>query len=71
MPDNGLEGFAVRRDVVGINGGDDDARVGLRGGVAPVFAYDADDAGADLFGELDRRDETRGNVFLQVAAANG
>ena len=71
MPDHGLEGFGVRRDVVGIDGRDDHAGVGLRGCVTAVFTYDADHARADLLGELDGGDETGGDVFLEVAAADG
>ena len=70
VPDHGLEGFGVGGDIVGVYRRDDDAGIGLGGGVAAVFADDADDAGADLLGELDRGNETGGDVLLQVAAAN-
>ena len=71
VPDDGLEGFAVRSDVGGVDGRDDDAGVGDFGCVTAVFADDGDDVGADLLGELEGEHEIRGNVFLEVAAADG
>ena len=57
MPDDGLKGFRVRRDVVGIHRGDDDAGGRFLCRVATVASDDAHDGGADRLGELNGGDE--------------
>src|ERR1700685_4521368 len=71
VPDDGLEGFGMRSDVGGIDGGDEDAGVGDGGGVASVAADDADDFCADGFGVLERGDEIGADVLFEIAAADG
>ena len=71
VPDDGLEGLAVRGDVGRVDGRDDDAGVGDFGGVTAIFADDGDDVGTDVLGELEGEHEVGGNVFLEVAAADG
>ena len=70
MPDYGLKGLAVRRHVVWVHGRHDHAGIRDFRRVAAVLADDADDACADLLRELERGDKIRGDVFLQVAAAD-
>src|ERR1051326_9049134 len=71
MPQHRLESLRVRRDVGGVHGGDEDARVrGLRG-VAAVAANDAGDGGAGLLGVLDGGDEVGAHLFFDAAAADG
>ena len=71
MPDHGLEGFRVRRDVRGVDGGDEDAGVGDGCGVASVAANDADDFRAHGFRILEGGDEVGADVLFEVAAADG
>jgi hypothetical protein len=56
VPDHGLEGLGVWRDVGGIDRRNDHAGVGDFGGVTAVFADDGDDVRADFLREFERED---------------
>lgn len=71
MPDDGLECFAVRGDVVGIDRRNNHTRIGDLGCVTTVLADDSDHLRTDLLCELQSGDQIRRNVFLQVAATYG
>ena len=70
VPNNALKGFAMRRDVCGIHRGNNDARGGFFRRVTAIATDDADHRCADLFGELNRVDEIRTDIFFQIAAPN-
>lgn len=70
VPDDRLESFAVRRDVVGVNGRYDDACISDRSCEPAIFADDSDNPRADLAGKLQGGHEIWRDVFLQVAAAD-
>ena len=70
VPEHRLKGLGVRRDIVGVDRGHDDAGISHFGSVTAILAHQPDDPCADLFGELHRGDEIRGHVLLEVAAAD-
>ena len=71
MPHDGLKRLRVRRDVLRVHGGNEDARVGRLRGVAPVAAHDAEHRRAGLLRQLNRADEVGADVLFQIAAADG
>ena len=71
VPEDCLECFRMRRDVIGIHGWDDYAGIGFPGSITPVAADNTHDAGADLLGQLNGANQIRADVLFQVAAADG
>ncbi len=57
-------------DVVGVDGGDDQAGVCDLGCIAAVPAHNADDGRADFKGKLKGFDKVWADIFLKVAAAH-
>ena len=71
MPDHGLKRLGMWRDMIGIDGGDDDAGGGLPGCKTAITTHDSDNGRTHLPGELDRRDEIRADILFQIAATDG
>jgi hypothetical protein len=70
VPDDGLEGFAVWRDVVGVDRRDENTGIGVLFGVAAIFADNANNSGSDLLGQLDSVDKSWGYIVFKTAPAN-
>ena len=70
VPDDCLEGFAVWRDIVSVDRWDEDTSIGVLFGVAAILADNTDYPCADLFGQLDGVDKSRGDIFFKTASAN-
>src|ERR1700683_2224513 len=71
VPDNCLKCLRVGGYVRRIHGRDEDAGIGHGRGESAVPPDDADDFAANLFGELQGRDEVRADLFFKSAAADG
>ena len=54
MPENSLERFSVRGNVISVYDWNDDASVGNFGGVTSIAADDAQDFGPNFFSEIKR-----------------
>src|SRR6266550_1076304 len=70
MPHHGLECLGVRRDVFGIDGRHDHARVRSLRGVASIAAHYANHLRADRLGMLERHYQIRANILFEISAAD-
>ena len=71
MPHHGAQALGVRRDVVAVKRGDDDAGIGELGCRAAIAPYDAEDRGSALTGQLERDDQVGRHALLGVTATDG
>src|SRR5437867_9094870 len=70
VPHHRLKCFRVRRDMVRVHSGNDDAGGGFLCRVTAVATDNADDGGTGRLGELNRADKVRADILFHVAAAN-
>ena len=66
MPEDRLEGFGMRSDVLRIYSRHDAAGVRHLGGISAIPSHDSKNRRADLLCVLQRRDQVRADVFLEV-----
>src|ERR1700756_5313825 len=69
MPNHGLEGFGVRRDVCGIDCRDDNRHVGNLRGVPSVATYNAENRATSFLRKLKCAHQIRTDIFFKAAAA--
>ena len=71
MPDDGLKRLTVRCDVRRVHRRHNDTGGRFFRGKSAVPANDSNDCCAGFFGELNRADQIRADIFLQIAATDG